>query len=561
MRITILCVFFLLAGQGASVGAATDSGHGKGSGKPPAYSSVADMEGVVFVRDHGDTVRLRLTNAALEDVLQEIAILQATTITFHCADSTNQRKRISGGSQGKNLVSALTELFRGEYTVIEEKDGGEAMEEANLIRLLPPGCAETGTPVRRFVSTEDHPLRGNPGVELEELAAVIHTEGPESRFLALELLKRQGGQAARALAHESLADQNPRLAVAAAKTLGFLSRNEGKAEAVEAIWRLLQERRYLELVIVMTSLDKEKTWLAVNELCQIPLEKTQETAARALAATKDERGIPCLARLAREANPPVPRQAIFTIGVIGGAKATAALVALIKDPNPALQGLAAYALSFVSEEDRNQTRPVLVETVLGTNVSDELIMGLVEGKHESVLSASLTDPQASNDLKRRILSTIEERGSEDLVEAAATMLDDPSPSMRLAAIAAVAASYANTALPHVVKAVGDSDLNVRLAALDMLAEFSFSGEAYEDENKLVLETLAQVLNDGEARIRRLAIDLFYQLGQPDEAIAAELEKAAAHADPYVASRAAELIAFWEDYAERLREVGADKQRN
>jgi HEAT repeat protein len=103
-----------------------------------------------------------------------------------------------------------------------------------------------------------------------------------------------------------------------------------------------------------------------------------------------------------------------------------------------------------------------------------------------------------------------------LIEGLLQYLDDPDPEIRLATVESVAAIGFRTALPHVIDALRDPDVRVRLHAATRLR--------------------------GEAGIRSLRSDSMLPLGADVDAATEALLAAAADADPDVRVRAALALA-------------------
>ena len=245
-------------------------------------------------------------------------------------------------------------------------------------------------------------------------------------------------------------------------------------------------------------------------------------ARTALAAGRigDERAARMLGSLLQDASPEVRESAAFSAGILGDPGMTKALAPLLGDPDEKVAARAAWSLGFLEQPD---------------------------GK--SALLAAL--PVAPAARKPAILFALWRFPTPDTAAAVEPFATDTDPTVRTAALYALARRPQEVSLPTLTRCLGDSDANAAALCARAL------GLLGKPES---IEPLGAALDERRPPVRIAALTALSAVLEKNAGAAAPAEKAArvtslsGDANPNVAIPALALLRFYASDREAFRRL-------
>lgn len=525
---------------GAAMGA-------QGAGGMREFRPAKDPTERVVVVKEDDGYRLSAVAALQEDILQEIAVKSGAALEVYCEDPTAITARRDVNARQATVAELVTAARGEEHTFVYRDSEGRTIddpagadrEKVAVVAAYPPGCERSGAPVRRFVRGTGHPILGRDMSQnsVEELAAVVAKEGPGSRRIALEQLGRRPDPAGLPLAIQAVDDPNPRVMMAAVRTLMVYARRKGATDEAAAIARRFEKDGYLDLVVDLAMLSKDRAWPAIEELSRSPDDRAQETAVRALSISLDPRGVPALARLARQGERGRAEQAALVLGRIGGQEAVDALADLMSSEDEERRAIALEGVAMLPPADQAGLHNKVAQMLKGRSTTEATYAAFARRSQMEPLNEVLADPAVEGSAKITLLNTLATEGNEDAIPSMGTALEDKRPEVRRAAVSAMTRMATEKSIPLLVKASKDPSPEVRAdAAYGM-------GDLFLDDE--IVAALRTLVKDPNAEVRKNAINALGHLGKPNDDTVAIFREAKGSADPYVAKRAAELLRYWQ----------------
>ena len=498
-------------------------------------------DGSVKVWKQGETITVTSNKSTLEEILERIAVEKKMILRFYCQDPSLKRERtrdlkISADSLEKVLQQLLSEEDRFTFLNREGKPAEDGKDIA-AVNIYSKGCAGTDPPVRVFDTGREQRLLDKSQVEqipLEKLHDTLKNGGPASRRWAADILGRKADEKGIAYAKEALKDENAGVMFAAATALNRLGEKYGAEKVADDIYSRFREKPYAEFLPVMAVVDKNRLWPFIDALMDQSGEREKGIMVRALFLTKDGRAVKYLLRIS-STSPGNSKQAIYSIGQIGGPEAATALISLLRGQDALRQAWAAQAVKFLSKEDGVKARTEVEKVVREERVPDALLQGLAEIKYLEPLGKLIRDPASKKELKIRALKALS-KGGQSAIEVMGMGLNDKAPQVRLASVEAMTPLAADEAIPYLIRATQDQDAKVRRSATKGLSEFS--------GNENVLEALGKTINDPNESVRKEAVDALELMGEPNEKMKAILDDCKKSKDPYVVDKASSIMRHW-----------------
>jgi len=494
----------------------------------------------VTIWKQGENISVTSNKSTLEEILEKIAVEKRVILRFYCQDPSLKRERardlkISADSLEKVLSQLLSEEHR--FTFLN-REGKPAEDRKNIgtVNIYSTGCAGTDPPVRVFDVEREQPLlkKSPEEITLEQLHDDLKRGGPVSRRRAVDILGRKADEKGIAYAKEALKDENPGVMFAAATALSRLGQKYGAEKVADAMYERFREKPYAEFLPIMAEIDKNRIWPIIDGLMDQSGEREKGIMVRALFLTKDARAVRYLSRISSTSTEN-SKQAIYTIGKIGGPEAATALIRLLRGRDASRQAWAAQAVHFLSKEDGLQARAEVEKIVKGERVPDALLQALAETSYLEPLRKLMQDPASKKELKIRALKALS-KGGEKTIEVMGMGLNDKAPQVRLASVEAMTPLAAEEAIPYLIRATKDQDAKVRSSAIKGLSEFP----GYDS----VVEALGKAINDPNESVRRGAVDALGLMGEPNEEMKAILDNCKKHKDPYIVNKANSIMRHW-----------------
>jgi HEAT repeat protein len=494
----------------------------------------------VTIWKQGENISVTSNKSTLEEILEKIAVEKRVILRFYCQDPSLKRERardlkISADSLEKVLSQLLSEEHR--FTFLN-REGKPAEDRKNIgtVNIYSTGCAGTDPPVRVFDVEREQPLlkKSPEEITLEQLHDDLKRGGPVSRRRAVDILGRKADEKGIAYAKEALKDENPGVMFAAATALSRLGQKYGAEKVADDIYARFREKPYAEFLPMMAVVDKNRLWPVIDGLMDQSGEREKGIMVRALFLTKDARAVRYLSRISSTSTEN-SKQAIYTIGKIGGPEAATALIRILRGRDASRQAWAAQAVHFLSKEDGLQARAEVEKIVKGERVPDALLQALAETSYLEPLRKLMQDPASKKELKIRALKALS-KGGEKTIEVMGMGLNDKAPQVRLASVEAMTPLAAEEAIPYLIRATKDQDAKVRSSAIKGLSEFP----GYDN----VVEALGKAINDPNESVRRGAVDALGLMGEPNEELKAILENCKKHKDPYIVNKASSIMRHW-----------------
>jgi HEAT repeat protein len=537
----VASLFFLFQSTSPAHGSESKSSGSQRNELPRSFLSKSESN--VVINKRGESIFLSASGSTLEEILQKIAEERKVVLKFHCNDPSLKQERaanlkISADSLLKTLLQLLPKDYR--FSILN-RDGMQTENERDIaaVNIYPQECAGTDLPVRAFIPGRDHPVLKKPPeeVSLEELGNVIKTEGPAARRRAADILGIKGDEEAIPYAKEALKDTNPGVMLAAANALKRLGQKHGPEKVSGVIYQRFLEKPYAEFLPIMAQVDKDKIWPIFEELIDQSNEQEKKIMATALFLTQDRRAIKYLSRIAFAAGSAEnSRQAIHSIGQIGGPEAASVLMKLFREGDAERQAMAVQAVYFLPKGDGSEVRAEVEKAVKDDKVSDTLLRALVGVSYLEPLEQLMKDPGVNPDLKVRTLRIMAMVGSEKTIPVMGVALNDQAPRVRLASVEAMGTMVTEEAIPHLIRATEDKDLQVRSGAVKALSEFPGDDR--------VARALGKATDDADQRVRKAAADALAALGKPSETMVEVLKNCENNKDPYVAKKASSILSHW-----------------
>ena len=539
--VLIAACFFLLQNTSPSDGSEAKSSGSQKNDLPRSF--LPKSESNVVINKRGESIFLSSNGSTLEEILQKIADERKVVLKFYCNDpSLKQERAASLKISAESLLKILPQLLPKDYRFsLLNRDGLQTENDRDIaaVNIYPKECAGRDLSVRVFIPFREHPVLKRPPEEisLEEWGNILKTEGPASRRRAADILGIKGDERAIPYAKEALKDANPGVMFAGANALRRLGLKCGSEKVANAIYERFLEKPYAEFLPILAQVDKDKIWPICEGLMDQSGEGEKAIMAKALLLTQDRKAIKYLSRIAFDAGSMEnSRQAIQSIGQIGGPEAANVLMGLLREGNAEQQAMAAQAVHFLPKEDGAEARAEVEKAVKDDRVSDALLRALVGVSYLEPLEQLMKDPGAKPDLKVWALRVMAAVGSEKTIHVMSVALNDQAPRVRLASVEAMGTIIAEEAIPHLIRATEDKDAQVRIGAIKALSEFPGDDR--------VARALGKSADDADQRVRKAAVDAFAALGKPSEAMVEVLKNCENNKDPYVAKKASSILSHW-----------------
>ncbi|MFH1703841.1 MAG: HEAT repeat domain-containing protein [Nitrospirota bacterium] len=508
----------------------------------PLYISLEEDKGAITISSAEKDILLQATNATFEDILQGLADQQKMILKVYCDDPSLDSKRTTITLKSPSQRELLTQLLSPRYSISflnQEGKPAELDKPVKKVDIYPEDCQKREHPIRTFISLKEHPVLNKPPDEitLQEISQILKKEGPSSRMGALHILGVKREKDGMPLVKEALRDANPQVVLEALKSLERLSRIYGAEEASDAIFEAIQETLYPEFLITLAQIDKERVWPVIDRFIDMKDSRGKNVAARALILTKDKKAIGYLSKIALSDDIENSRLAIWGISKIDGPEGTDALIKLLKEGDESRRIFAAQAVYFLPENERAKAQGEVDKLVKRPDVSEEMLLALAQVSFVEPFKNLLNDKDIPAKTKRKALIALATSGTEKAVDIAGLYIDDSDSNVRMEAVNLMADFATDNTIPYLVRAAEDKKPEIRKAAVNALAGLHAA--------EPVISALSRALDDTDEGVRRAAIDTFNLLGEPDDKMVSILENASAKsADPYVSEKALSILKLW-----------------
>ncbi len=508
----------------------------------PLYISLEEDKGAITINSAEKDILLQATNATFEDILQGIVDQQKMILKVYCDDPSLDSKRTTITLKSPSRRELLTQLLSPRYSISflnQEGKPAELDKPVKMVDIYPEDCQQREHPIRTFTSLKEHPVLNKPPVEitLQELSQILKEEGPSSRAGAVHILGVKKEKDGMPLVKEALKDANPQVVLEALKSLERLSRIYGAEEASDAIFARIQVTPYPEFLIALANLDKERVWPVIDRFIDMQDSRGKNAAARALILTKDKKAIGYLSKIALSDDIENSRLSIWGISKIDGPEGTDALIKLLKEENESNRIFAAQAIYFLPENERAKAQGEIDKLIKRSDVSDEMLLALAQVSFVEPFKNLLSDKDVPAELKRKALKALSTSGTEKAVDIAGICIDDSDINVRMETVNLMAEFATDNTIPYLVHAAEDKKPEIRKAAINALASLYAAEPA--------ISALSRALDDTDEGVRRAAIDAFNLLGEPDDKMVSILKNASAKStDPYVSEKALSILKLW-----------------
>ena len=508
------------------------------------FASISGDQFLVNVIRKEDNIWIASEESQIEEIFQKLSNSIDSSIHFHCIDPTELRDRrsltITETSIAGSIEAILQEFkFAENAEVVTSNDQPIGAGGAGVsVRIYPASCQRESEPERTFVPMARHPVLRQPPeqIELAELEEILRSEGPESRRRAAQFLMLSEDRRVLFVAAEASADPNATVMLVGLRALMILGKRFDAAIAADVVYRRLQERPYFESLRMLAKLDKEKTWHVIQALMASGAQSTRSEVVSALNLTRDVRGLGWLEQVAFAEDEGLAEQAILTIGLIGGLEAESALRNVLAKGKGAQKAVAAKAIYLLPNGERSRAERDLVILIRREDVPPQVFKAMIDISYLKPIADILRSAQSDAKLKERVLRHAGINGSENTIETIALALNDEAPEVRVAAVGAMDAIVAESALPYLLRMMNDNDARVRAAAAKGLGRF------WTEEP--IVSALAKGLHDGDENVRKASIEAFGELGKPDDEVENVLRGAVQNEDLYVSEMANSLLEYW-----------------
>lgn len=518
---------------------------GAWTGSEDFRSGDKDMGRIFFDRSGDDSIEMRAVDMSLERVIERLAGTENLAVYFFCADPAQRQeavnKRLVATSFPELLLDVIDDDDGYTFTFFDELgDPTTEVSKAMAIHAIAPRCGRGELPLRIFRPLrKPHPVLSRPVDEtsLQELADVLATEGPEARREALRQLVRKDDKDVLRLLEQGLHDHDPDVVREAARSLQTIVRAGGSSDDyVDLLYRVLEERPYFELALVLVTLDKDRAWPLIDAMARSEDETVRGVAVKAVVVANDERGIDFLSEMVSSARLGTAQQAALAIGRIGGEKAAAALAKLLEMEDPSRVAIVAKSISLLSDRHEDLAFEKLVAKIRQPDAPPEILNALASQGYVDPMAAVVSDPKVDQDVKLAIVSAIAEFGTGQCMPALQAAMEDPSPQVRTEAARAMAAVEAGEGIPHLIAASADRDPAVRVQAAKSLGALGY--------DLRTMQALEQMFDDRDAAVRNEAMEAIVRWGEPRREVVEVLRRAAKEHNGTVGSRADEVLRFW-----------------
>lgn len=418
--------------------------------------------------------KLVLDIAAIDPLLA----LDCANVSVHISDETGQTLL--------NLLQSPIEpdMYIAAAHILEGSD------DKNAIRFLNAGMRARKWSTRQAAATAlqalpdpaipefDHVVRSNAYETAELIWYLAHyLRHGEQRHKAAEALGQLGDRAAVPLLVGVLNDPDDTVSIQAAGALGLLN----DAEAVPYLMQRLDAphlrvgRASMQALVALQDVSLEPMLRLLNSKSASTLQKS--AAIEALSLMRAQKALDVVLRAARSENLDERAAAVKALRNVGNSAAVRRLSANLDDERKPVGG------------DRSISR--LAQDSLEAINSHEAQAALDRWRSKQ--------PEATGSTRKRWF------GRQPSTPAAnsATHVQHPDWMMRREAVVRLAAASANTAVPQLIRALGDEDSQVRLAAVQGLLQFADDGR--------VVPALLPILQDDDHLVHDAARDILLRV--------------------------------------------------
>ena len=304
-----------------------------------------------------------------------------------------------------------------------------------------------------------------------------------------------------------------------------------QAQIQAALAQLTHAETHARLQAINT-LGRLKDPLSTSALIQFLKSKNQEDVVRqqavyALSHRRDPAILPLFAQLQKEGGVPLRQTIVGAVGQFGPEGAPALMLAL-NDPEPSIRSQAVWSLSAMSLATLSHLMNALEDRDVNVRNAAVGALGQLKTPAIPLLKKVIDHSQESVMVRRTALSVLGQmKVPEAIALVSRVMANDPDAAMREHAVSALA-QQGLEALPKLMEAAQDPEVNVRHTAAQMLGQAGppaapavpvLMNMAAHDQDPVVRQQAAWAL--GRIQDPAATPTLVLAMGDPDTGVCME----------------------------------------